>query len=780
MDLAFYKKLAAFKGGFSTYFSAEEQTVILDSSDFIEALAPHFSAADIDDLLSRIPSPVTPIEAYTGNQSIQSTRITTSLLRHAANSGEAAILEKISKRKIFFRYLRNNTAVIEDAFETAIKHNHIVFAQTLNACRDNTVELESHFLSYHSNPSLETVRYLHETRDLPLEIAFQYTENPEAAAHIKSLLTTAATHDNLDVVRYCIDRGCDPHRVIDSKSLFERACASGSLKVVQYLVESNLFTGRETLLGGAVTSLLETQGNVFQYLAERPEIAAVLKQASSPALKEALARNNHTLESLRTHLFEDGRCYNLNILPPLKNTGLYEALVPENIRRDEAALPDYDLWRKHGKGEAAWIRATGEPAPCYLLSSLSPYGFRKKVYAELAAIFAFAAHAEGNNYMEYAQEATILTVLFGSTEAAERYLSNHAKANPDSLQPIHDACLFNLPSKGDWTVPVWRDLVLKHGFKATKYLSQAPQYERELGRPPNNLQELQALKNVPMYENRDANLPFARLCHAQGISEAGFNRGMQALVKAKNTDNIPDIGIIDGKYLDNKAIDHGGYYMMKLAPDDARALVIGKMVDCCNHVDGETKLMAEKTITSPDCGVYAVFKKSSKTAAPNPQTDAIVGKTTVWMAESGNVVFNSWERKGGYAMHGEDFLDAAAEKILRENPAIDRVVLGRNRDAFDRFTYLGQDSTDYASLCKTKGIEPPALEKPRDAGSSSPDSLEQYLVLDQTGLSQRIPTGASLTGSGLPKNIRNSLARSAGTFAERTAMPAPTKAIHLS
>ena len=112
-------------------------------------------------------------------------------------------------------------------------------------------------------------------------------------------------------------------------------------------------------------------------------------------------------------------------------------------------------------------------------SSCSLYGFNQQLYQTLLPIMKFACEMEHNQGAEL--HAYKLAVLFSSIEEVAQYLEQYAKDHPEAKQPIHDACLFNLPNCGVWDIPTWRALILKPcGWQMTKYLSLAPKIEQRI------------------------------------------------------------------------------------------------------------------------------------------------------------------------------------------------------------------------------------------------------------------------------------------------------------
>ena len=112
-------------------------------------------------------------------------------------------------------------------------------------------------------------------------------------------------------------------------------------------------------------------------------------------------------------------------------------------------------------------------------------------------------------------------------------------------------------------------------------------------------------------------------------------------------DQIPEIGteteandgkrysVIDGAQFGE---EYSSLYFYKLDRLDPRILFIGHLTDCCNKIGDITQYMAIAQAKSPHGGCYVLAQKS-KQGEINPKEDTIVSKTTVWKAQSGNLVF---------------------------------------------------------------------------------------------------------------------------------------------
>lgn len=55
-----------------------------------------------------------------------------------------------------------------------------------------------------------------------------------------------------------------------------------------------------------------------------------------------------------------------------------------------------------------------------------------------------------------------LMVAFGSYDASVKYLECSSLQRPNNPELIHDACSFSLPNKSNWSLSLWRDLIVHH------------------------------------------------------------------------------------------------------------------------------------------------------------------------------------------------------------------------------------------------------------------------------------------------------------------------------
>jgi len=352
--------------------------------------------------------------------------------------------------------------------------------------------------------------------------------------------------------------------------------------------------------------------------------------------------------------------------------------------------------------------------------------FHENVFLAILPVTLAACKVEGNTgAVEHAYK---LAVLFSESGAALKYLKKWTdpKRINNSHQPVHDALLFTLPQTNEkYDSTAWSKLATEQGPVALEYFGNAEEIEHALAKlnkiatesnhPTIDLaharpKDLQKAASMLEYRRSGEHPEWANLCASFGVSQHVFEKGLSILKHVKTEDKTPDIGIINGA-----DIGKPGYYMRKLAPADPKALLIGKMVQCCNHIDdGHTEDMAIAQVASPDAACYVMFKEEQK-GKQDAELDKPIAKVTGWMSTRNNLVFNSWERlSDDYTHLCEPFLSEAARRVFVNDPAIGRVLLGKNRDEIESFTAVADPETA------------------RSPDTSSSDSDAQYLIAAHT------------------------------------------------
>ncbi|MEO8402250.1 MAG: hypothetical protein ABI597_10750 [Gammaproteobacteria bacterium] len=301
-----------------------------------------------------------------------------------------------------------------------------------------------------------------------------------------------------------------------------------------------------------------------------------------------------------------------------------------------------------------------------LYNDLSPEKFKFFLFLLIAR------HAEDkHNYLDFAQmTADKFFRLFESYDEAIQYLNNNADFS--AKQPIHDACLFELPKPkpswvaleesddARWNTTEWRKLVNAHGEKVVSYLALAPKIEAEMKKE--NLafadlspEKIKQLRNQCAYKNSSANPDMADMCLKHNVQEHVFDLCLDVMrVKLKAFDILPDI-TIRGEDLKNP---HKRLKFKKLDPKDWRGLRLGDYTGCCQSAGNQYgHSCAIHGMTSPYSSFYVVVNDK----------DQIVAQSWTWMGKDGTVVFDSIESKGkNHDSAVIDFFLEAADKLIAE------------------------------------------------------------------------------------------------------------------
>lgn len=307
---------------------------------------------------------------------------------------------------------------------------------------------------------------------------------------------------------------------------------------------------------------------------------------------------------------------------------------------------------------------------------------------ELLPLLYIIEQLEGNNAAS--DNAGKLAQLFVSFRKADSFIRQHAQPG---RQPVHDLCLFSLPANDNWTKEIWGNLAIRYGNAVTKYLGFAPQIEAyveehnqkrravnrdtlgKTGAKINdrtlNLTELKpamirAIVNRVGYERAHENKQAADFCLRLGVMPHHFDETLKLLTEfntaAKHPkDRMPNVAV------NGDALSLTGHTMSKVPRGDIMNLWVGKMVNCCNHLDGAGSDMARAQFQGGNNALYVI-----RDARNRPEA-----KLSGWRSKEGSFVFNAWERlsdEQDYLM--TRFVLAAGLQIMKENPRIKEVRMG--------------------------------------------------------------------------------------------------------
>jgi len=608
----------------------------------------------------------------------------------------------------------------------------------------------------------------------PLRIAIK-TKNIQAATILLDYMSASEVKDvGVELLFDAISSYEDGRTDIESLSLllikkgveipkesrtqvFNSACHSGSVNLVKYFVDNGFDCYKK---GDGPSSPLyiacdKKNNELAEYLLQQPVIVGGQLLSSTISFKllrsDLIAKMVEKTDDL--NYYDD---YSENALHKTAQSGdkaIYDLLIAKGLDpalQDNSGNDAYDHALYHGNNKKLGIPEN------YFPFSLDTFD----------DILSYVKQLD-KNYSDTKQGeyAAKLSYLFDDKEQAQSYVEKH---KGESLQPLHDLTIFT-PPKGIWNKDAWRSLALDNGPKLTKYLSLAEKIETKLGRPPENMDEVESLAKAMKYNRADEFPAMANLIHENVISERTFDRILDSY-REKTDDHIPDI------FIDGSDIGHDRFYMKKLAKSDLRGFILGNKTNCCQYVGAEGTDCAEHGMNSPFGGFYVTFKREKEGKYNNlkswlgnlekseseqdflktfsikdvrrkyagiidsmkkdfkefPGYDfefsaikeslrdtfhkeldgEIVAQSWVWLSEDNNLVMDSWER-----LRPEDddlfkpFVKKLSEEILSRNNNISKVMIGKGG-------YTPGDAGLHA-------VENP--EVPKDYRLYR-DSVDQYLV----------------------------------------------------
>ncbi len=132
----------------------------------------------------------------------------------------------------------------------------------------------------------------------------------------------------------------------------------------------------------------------------------------------------------------------------LKAQGIAESLIEKQLDELKASSGKAPLNETALKSEILQWQAGADVKKCNLAVYRAIAPFAELMYAL----------EQNGSAIEHAFK---LAMLFDDEKKALAYLSGFIKANPKAPQPLHDACLFALPT-GNYDVKTWRKLCEKH------------------------------------------------------------------------------------------------------------------------------------------------------------------------------------------------------------------------------------------------------------------------------------------------------------------------------
>ena len=340
------------------------------------------------------------------------------------------------------------------------------------------------------------------------------------------------------------------------------------------------------------------------------------------------------------------------------------------------------------------------------------------------------------NLNEVAEYAYKMMILFG--KEPDRAFNNFTKfvqSHASNLQkPIHDVFIHNIPVKGECNIEAWKIFMMKSGVEVLKNIENAPKIEKKLnGNVPKNLNELQEILPELTYNRFKENPKMAKIFKQYDVSEKIFDRSLDLIasgqIKIKDKDALPNVTIDVAQEVNP---EYKNLYLVKLPEGNLRGLILGKITDCCQSINGNSETCVIDGMTRENNGFYVLIKANPKqTFDPNKidwnsfekNGHEIIGQGYTWLSQFNNMVIDSWEnlRPTVNDTMMPDILAKFAQKVTENNKTVSMVMLGKG----------GKTPQEFADKGYTMNPFPDKLKE----GYMYGDARNQYILYKSHDLS---------------------------------------------
>jgi hypothetical protein len=261
------------------------------------------------------------------------------------------------------------------------------------------------------------------------------------------------------------------------------------------------------------------------------------------------------------------------------------------------------------------------------------------------------------------------------------------KGMKEQPRPYHDVLiteLRTLPTPVPENIEAWKQFVKQYGFHALKYFRDAI----SIGRTPASLQEADRLAIHHRYTRAGENLDFANLCKHHHVDEDTFNASLDYIAEGwpkKTIDSLPVVDIAD---------EDGQYFLVKLNPADPRALFLGNITNCCQHMGGHSEFCVREGVSLKHNGFYVLLKSKTNPAKPrliNGEIDdkhfTVVAQSYAWRTQNDNLCLDSIEFKVDLVSKEKirEMMQIFSASVLETNPEIKYITVGSGGQTPDDF-----------------------------------------------------------------------------------------------
>jgi len=253
----------------------------------------------------------------------------------------------------------------------------------------------------------------------------------------------------------------------------------------------------------------------------------------------------------------------------------------------------------------------------------------------------------GNENIEnFIPAANIATIFGRDTEKAKKFIK-------DNNNNLHDAGQFTLPANNKWNRKGWAGLASRYPINIKKYLPIADVIEEKLGRVPNNLTEI---NNLCMAIPELINVVFGDIMLSS--YELDDYKRLWSM-EPKNFIGIPAPGGSKGIKIDN-------LHLVQLEHDNILQPLVGRIVNCCQHLHGAAASCARQSWLYGDCAIWVVYEDGK-----------IVAQSFVWRNKKGDsIVLDSVESLAKRESIAKIYIEAAKSVLGKLN--VTKVYVGAN------------------------------------------------------------------------------------------------------
>jgi hypothetical protein len=301
-----------------------------------------------------------------------------------------------------------------------------------------------------------------------------------------------------------------------------------------------------------------------------------------------------------------------------------------------------------------------------------------------------------NNANEVYERAYKLMFLFGTDiEKALKDMDNFVKYYSSSLtNPLNDICTYEMPiSFEGFDIDGWRRLLLipDIGITVLEHLSFAEEAQMNNdGKAPVSKSALVSLVSKIKYEREAEDPKFSALCKRYKVPEREFERSLDFMQNGEISIINPIVDTIPDVMVDLGEINPGykNQYLVKLPKGDPRALILGNITSCCQHIGGTGEQCVMDGVNGRNQAFYVLVKTKKPNATKEDinwdtfdrDGNTVLGQGYVWRGVSNNMVFDSWENTRNVSdpqiVKG---LPKLAEKMAEIDSSISRVTIGQGK-----------------------------------------------------------------------------------------------------